>query len=112
MSPSFMRFLLAACFLCAADLAVSAQEPPPPRQTNHEAPAPEECRAEPEGQGGIDQGKDAAEHDTAILERCKGVLKPPPTGDSEMVAPAPHVGTTPVIPPDSVPDQPPVPDHL
>ena len=105
-----MRFLLAACFLYAAGVSAIAQDPHSP-QTDDEGPAPEECRAEPEGQGGIDQGKDAAEHDTAVLERRKGVLKPPPLGDSEMVAPAPRVGTTPVIPPDSVPEQPPVPDH-
>jgi hypothetical protein len=109
MRPGFMRFVLVACFLCTVEVSAIAQDPHSP-QTDDEGPALEECRAEPEGQSGIDQGKDAAEHDTTVLEQCKGVLKPPPTGDSEMVAPAPNLGTTPVIPPGAMPDQLPIPD--
>jgi hypothetical protein len=41
------------------------------------------------------------------FERCHGVLKPPPTGDGEIVEPAPDAGTTPIIPPGSLPEQPP-----
>ena len=41
------------------------------------------------------------------LERCRGVLKPPPTGDKEIAEPPPDTGTTPVIPPGSIPEQPP-----
>lgn len=108
MSPSFMKFLVTACFLCTIDLAVSAQEPSAPQD---QRPQLEDCQVHLKRQSEIDQGEDSAEHATAVLQRCNGVLKPPPTGDSEMVEPAPHVGTTPVIPPEAVPDQPPVPDH-
>jgi hypothetical protein len=111
MSPSFMKFLVTACFLCTVDLAVSTAQEPSVPPSGDQRPQLKDCRVAPKGQGEIDQGEDSAEHGTAVLQRCKGVLEPPPTGDSEMVAPAPHVGTTPVIPPDSVPEQPPVPDR-
>ncbi|WP_146126799.1 hypothetical protein [Labrys okinawensis] len=39
------------------------------------------------------------------MERCKGVLTPPKTGDEEIEKPAPDTGTTPVIPPGKVPEQ-------
>ena len=41
--------------------------------------------------------------------RCKGVLKPPPTGDSGMVEPAPHTDDMPVIRPGETPQQAPQP---
>ena len=41
------------------------------------------------------------------LENCNGVLTPPRTGDEEIEEPAPNTGTTPVIPPGAVPEQPP-----
>lgn len=44
---------------------------------------------------------------TDKLNDCGGVLKPPPTGDQEMTAPAPDQGKTPVIKPGEVPAQPP-----
>jgi hypothetical protein len=43
--------------------------------------------------------------DTWKLADCKGVLKPPLTGDSDFVVPAPPVGDTPVIPPGAVPQK-------
>ena len=41
------------------------------------------------------------------LQDCNGVLKPPPTGDREIEETPPDIGTTPVIPPGAVPQQPP-----
>jgi hypothetical protein len=109
MRPGFMRFVLVSCFLFTVEVSAIAQEPHSPK-INDERPSPEECQVDPEGQGSIDKGKGPAERDAPVLERCKGILIPPPTGDAEMVQPAPDVGTTPVIPPDSVPDQTPGPD--
>ncbi len=43
--------------------------------------------------------------DAGKLSDCNGVLKPPLTGDSDLVKPAPPVGDTPVIPPDAVPQK-------
>lgn len=103
MRPGFMRFVLATCLLCTVEVSAIAQESHSP-QINDERPGLEECQVDPEGQGGI-------ERDAGLLERCEGVLIPPPTGDAEMVEPAPDVGTTPVIPPESVPDQPPGPNY-
>ncbi|MEZ2128898.1 MULTISPECIES: hypothetical protein [unclassified Sinorhizobium] len=37
------------------------------------------------------------------LDVCNGVLRPPNTGDREMVRPAPDIGETPVIRPDDLP---------
>lgn len=45
--------------------------------------------------------------DGPSLSDCNGVLTPPPTGDPEIREPAPDTGTTPVIPPGAVPQQPP-----
>ncbi len=40
------------------------------------------------------------------LEDCNGVLVPPRIGDPDIVQPSPDAGTTPVIPPGTVPVQP------
>ncbi|TPJ14407.1 hypothetical protein FJW04_18150 [Mesorhizobium sp. B2-7-3] len=53
----------------------------------------------------LDQGS-APETLSDKLKSCDGVLKAPKIGDKEMVEPAPHVGTMPVIPPGAVPQQP------
>ncbi len=56
-------------------------------------------------------GSEAAEEQEPIgerLERCGGVLEPPPAvGDQDLLAPAPDPdpGTTPIIPPGDVPIQ-------
>jgi hypothetical protein len=72
------------------------------------------CRAQPEENGAQagqkpDEGDDQQAGDTAALsdklDACNGVLKPPPTGESEMVQPAPDIGETPVIPPGQLPEQ-------
>jgi len=41
---------------------------------------------------------------SATLDRCGGVLQPPPVGDPGMVEPAPDEGETPVIPPSAIPE--------
>jgi hypothetical protein len=41
--------------------------------------------------------------DTKKPADCNGVLKPPSTGDSDFVVPAPQIGDTPVIPPGAIP---------
>ena len=49
----------------------------------------------------------ADESDTSLsetLDRCGGVLAPPPAGDTEFVAPPPDEGVTPIIPPSAVPE--------
>jgi hypothetical protein len=71
-------------------------------------PAP--CQAEPQANAQQDaQSAENGQGDSATqkLAPCGGVLKPPPTGDSEMTEPAPDAGKTPVIKPGEVPAQPP-----
>lgn len=48
---------------------------------------------------------DATAPNRSTLTECDGVLKPPATGDGEIVEPAPDAGKTPVIPPSNVPQQ-------
>ncbi|CAN7667359.1 hypothetical protein LJR231_005293 [Phyllobacterium sp. LjRoot231] len=110
MRPGFMRFVLVICCFSTVEASAIAHERHF-HQSGDEQPGPEECQIDPEALGGMEQGKGQAERDAGVLQRCKGILIPPPTGDSEMVEPAPDVGTTPVIPPDTVPDQPPGPDY-
>lgn len=109
MKPRFMNFVLVTCLLCTVDVSAVAHE----RHflQNHERPSREECQVNPGGEGGIDQDRGQVEREPDVLKRCKGILIPPPTGDGEMVEPAPDIGTTPVIPPDSVPEQPSGPDY-
>ncbi|MDX3924337.1 MAG: hypothetical protein QHC90_00845 [Shinella sp.] len=45
---------------------------------------------------------DRSQNLTRKLDDCNGVLKPPPTGDPEMVEPGPDTGETPVIKPGEV----------
>lgn len=40
-----------------------------------------------------------------MLERCDGMLEPPRTGDSDIEAPMPDIGATPVVPPEALPEQ-------
>ncbi|WP_102958054.1 hypothetical protein [Mangrovicella endophytica] len=58
------------------------------------------CAARPEGQA-ADQSL------SGQLSDCNGVLTPPPSSDTDIQAPAPdpNPGTTPVIPPQALPDQ-------
>lgn len=85
----------------------------PAAAQNAEPPKPAPCQAEPQANTQQDQDKkkpteNGGDESTAQkLAPCGGVLKPPPTGDSEMTAPAPDEGKTPVIKPGDVPPQPP-----
>ena len=82
-------------------------EVPAPGPDSSEPPAPDAspmgdpCAAQP---GGAGAGQDLS----GKLADCSDVLTPPATNDPEIQAPAPDPtpGTTPVIPPNSVPDQP------
>lgn len=47
---------------------------------------------------------------TEKLDRCNGVLQPPPTADREIEEPPPDTGKTPVIPPGELPEQQPEPE--
>ncbi|TPK13747.1 hypothetical protein FJ872_20190 [Mesorhizobium sp. B2-5-9] len=88
---------------CAAMLALAL---PAAAQTAQQSPnqQADKCRAQTD-QGGKQQpgSGDLSEK----LNDCGGVLKPPPTGDQGMAAPAPDEGKTPVIKPGEVPPQPP-----
>lgn len=90
----------------AAGLALLALAAPACAQT---APGAEpgvtaqDCLAEPAPEGGTAAPEDLA----AKLDKCNGVLQPPPTGDAEIGEPAPGGGETPVIPPGALPEQPP-----
>lgn len=84
----------------------------PASAQNAEPAKPAPCQAEPQANTQQDQDKKPAENGrddstTEKLAPCGGVLKPPPTGDSEMTVPAPDEGKTPVIKPGEVPAQPP-----
>lgn len=73
-------------------------------QQQNAAPQADKCRAQTE-QDAKQQPSDA--NLTQTLTDCGSVLKPPPTGDQGMAAPAPDQGKTPVIKPGEVPAQPP-----
>jgi hypothetical protein len=67
------------------------------------------CQAKPEDHSEdptTDTSKKAQPSQNA-LEDCKGVLTPPTTGDEEIEEPPPDTGTTRIIRPDDVPEQPP-----
>ncbi len=101
MKPRFMNSVLVTCLLCTVDASAAAHERRF-RHNDYEKPR-EECQVDP-GEGGDYEREE-------VLNRCKGILIPPPTGDAEMVEPAPDIGTTPVIPPGFLPDHPPGPDY-
>lgn len=90
-----MRFsiLLWALGLSALAMPALAQDTAPPPDTS------EKCRAVPDENGNPQQPSDQQ------LEDCRGVLTPPPTGDTDMTAPPPEGGKTPVITPPEVPEQ-------
>lgn len=74
-------------------------------------PAPsanEDCRLPPPGEDGA-AGRAAPDGESLseMLDPCAGVLRPPPVGDADMVAPPPATGETPVIRPEDLPTQPP-----
>ncbi|MBY5444885.1 hypothetical protein HFO93_15620 [Rhizobium leguminosarum] len=70
----------------------------------------ERCTASPADQNNQSAAEDAgkAAKDGSLSQKmddCNGVLKPPPTGDSDFSKPAPEEGKTPVIRPDDLPGQ-------
>ncbi|MET3791266.1 hypothetical protein [Aquamicrobium terrae] len=68
------------------------------------------CQAQPDGEKQADAERDDQHANNAPrpeLDDCNGVLTPPKTGDGEMEEQPPDTGTTPVIPPEAVPGQPP-----
>ena len=108
-----------ACALVVA-VAVSllALSGPAAAQASDEGSArqADPCQAEPQvdqqGQAAANEQRETAgavddDELSEMLERCRGVLKPPPTGDKEIAEPPPDTGTTPIIPPGSLPEQPP-----
>ena len=105
--PGFPPTAVRASVLAAALLGCLVAAAPVAAQTQPTDP----CQAQPDGQGGSDDdeadgGADRANDDRrAGLERCNGVLTPPRIGDHEIEEPAPDTGTTPVIPPERVPEQ-------
>ena len=63
------------------------------------------CRAETDQNTAVAPKPDSTDQSlTEQLADCSSVLKPPLTGDREIVEPATPVGDTPVIRPDDLPD--------
>lgn len=96
-----LAIVIGAVMLSASPAAAQSGTPPPASP----------CQAEPDRNG--DSGSDRPDKPpppgdlTKKLAPCNGVLKPPPTGDSDLTAPAPDQGNTPVIRPGDLPPQPP-----
>jgi hypothetical protein len=105
--------LLLSCMLLAAAGAAGAQAPPtpatPPAQTTPPAPghATDCTPTQSTTQGNIvPKGGTTGQSQEPLgdkLARSEGVLCPPPGVDPAMRAPAPDVGSTPVIPPPGSP---------
>lgn len=112
-APTAIRASFLAAVLLSWIVAVS----PTAAQTSDDGPdvtAPTDpCRAQPDDQAEADEGEAKNQDDRTgndprpALEDCNGVLTPPRTGDQEIEGPPPDTGTTPVIPPETVPEQPP-----
>lgn len=82
------------CSLATSDLAMAQA-----------ASSQDGCQASQPKGGADDAGNQkAAAADGGKLTDCDGVLKPPATGDGQMVSPAPDAGKTPVIPPSDMPN--------
>lgn len=74
---------------------------------DEEAAAQRDCRV-PTDDGAAASDTPATGDRQALTEQlddCRGVLKPPRTGDNEIATPPPKTGTMPVIRPDAVPEQ-------
>lgn len=101
---SFLAMALACCIVASGPTVAQSQENGPD-MTSPTDP----CQARPDAQAGSDDEADGRADDAAPpeLEKCNGVLTPPKTGDREIEEPPPDTGTTPVIPPENVPEQPP-----
>ncbi len=101
MRPHIFLWLLASLLVVGPGLTQENEREPTGRQ--------EGCRAVPDdrqdGNGGDRDAVDREEPLSQTLENCRGVLRPPPTGDGEMAEPPPDSGKTPVIRPDDLPEQ-------
>ncbi|MFD1745940.1 hypothetical protein ACFSE1_10755 [Rhizobium helianthi] len=79
-------------------------------QAGTTAPSPSTDRClTPDGQSGGSSGQapdSKPESLSGNLANCNGVLKPPVTGDHELVEPAPQTGNMPVIKPGEAPQNP------
>ena len=124
MRPIF-RTMLSATFMMGLAVApshsqqnqVGAQQNQAGGQQNQAGNLPEQdpCIAGDSGEPGADRADATDESQTLTekLDRCNGVLAPPPVGDTGLVEPAPDKGVTPVIPPSMLPeDQPPPSDNI
>lgn len=79
--------------------------------TTAPSPSTDRCLApQAQGQTGGDGGNQAGgskpEALSGNLANCNGVLKPPATGDHDIVEPAPQTGNMPVIKPGQAPQNP------
>jgi hypothetical protein len=101
-----MRFSITSwgvAFSLLAAPALAQMSPPAPAPDT-----PENCRALPDdGDNATAPGAEAnpRQPPDQQLQACRGVLTPPPTGDTDMTAPPPDGGQTPVITPPEVPEQ-------
>ncbi|PTE07891.1 hypothetical protein [Mesorhizobium helmanticense] len=100
--------LVAGAFALPLATPAAAQTPD---QTDNQAPFQSgRCQADPQnGQQKPPVNNDGSNKNSLsdTLDRCNGVLQPPPTGDQGLAAPPPDEGKTPVIKPGEVPAQPP-----
>lgn len=96
-----MKLFLVATGLAMLPAAAAAYAQP----GTEPAPA-DPCRAEPADKA---TPGDSEETLTEQLDRCNGVLKPPPHADREIEEAPPDTGRTPVIPPGQLPEQEPDP---
>jgi len=104
-----MRIFTVSVLLLLSLYAASAvaQEAPPAADENCRAAPDESSGTENSAPGTPGAAADPQQPLSQTLEDCRGVLEPPPTGDTDMTAPPPEGGKTPVITPPDVPAQPP-----
>ena len=95
---------VALVFALQATTTSNAQTPSEPDPTTGDP-----CLAEPrlEQDAPTDQDQELTEK----LDRCNGVLKPPPTEDQDIEVQPPETGKTPIVPPSELPDQQPEPEE-
>jgi hypothetical protein len=101
--PIRLTAAMLAFGLAAGLSAASMAQEPPATDPQAITPPPADCTAETDP--GTMAPADGGETLTETLAPCDGVLRPPSTGDGEIVEPSPPVGRTPVIPPEGLPDE-------
>ncbi|MER9297863.1 hypothetical protein NKI38_15410 [Mesorhizobium sp. M0621] len=101
-----MRILAIVPFSLMLALAMPVAAQTDQQQNDSQAAPADKCRAQTEQDAKQQPEQQAGGGNlTETLNDCGGVLKPPPTGDQGMAAPAPDEGKTPVIKPGEVPPQ-------